>query len=97
MKSKVNVVGMQPKSLGDPSGFISTVENSYQAGGPREKLAYRKGFEAGVNLIIEYWAKGEPRALALKNSKLIADSLGTTDMTPHIKSLGRKSIGKKRQ
>ena len=85
MKGKLGVIGMEPKSLGDPSGFISSIENSYQAGGPREKLAYRKGFEAGVNLIIEYWAKGEPRALALKNSKLIADSLAAADMTPHGK------------
>ena len=41
----------------------------------QERLAYRKGFETGVGLIIEYWSKGKSKESALDVSVKVISML----------------------
>ena len=52
---------IQAHSIAAAREIIASVDAIYMAQGPREKLAYRKGYEAAVALVIEYWVKGESK------------------------------------
>ena len=62
-------------ALGKANEVMSGVDNIYMAQGPREKLAYRKGFETGVGLIIEYWSKDKSKESALDVSVKVISML----------------------
>ena len=62
-------------SIATANEVVAGIENIYMAQGTREKLAYRKGFEAGVNLAIEYWSKDKSRQATLSASEDIINML----------------------
>tara|TARA_R110002012_G_scaffold202174_1_gene371205 strand:- start:185 stop:421 length:237 start_codon:yes stop_codon:yes gene_type:complete len=65
----------EARSLANANEAISAIENSYVAQGQREKLSYRKGFEMGFGLAVEYWQKGVSLETAVGNSSKIIDVL----------------------
>ncbi len=66
---------IEAHSIATASEVVAGIENIYMAQGNREKLAYRKGFEAGVNLVIEYWSKDKSRQATLSVSEDIIKML----------------------
>jgi len=48
-----------------------SLENMFRADGPREKLLYRKGFDAGFKLAMEYREKGVSVTEANENASNI--------------------------
>jgi len=65
----------EARSLANVDEAISAIENSYVAQGQREKLSYRKGFEVGFGLALEYWQNGVSYDAAISNSSKIIDVL----------------------
>jgi len=68
-------VGIEAHSIANANEIIAGIENIYMAQGTREKLAYRKGFEAGVKLVIEYWSNDKSRQATLSVSEDIINML----------------------
>ena len=50
-----------------PAGFM----RSYQAAGSKEKLAYRKGFEAAVSLLIECWGEESQESMKIRANTIM--------------------------
>ena len=65
----------EAKSLANADEAISAIENSYVAQGQREKLSYRKGFEMGFGLAVDYWKRGVSCESAVNNASIIIDVL----------------------
>jgi len=60
-------------SLATADELVSSVRDMYIAAGPREKTSYRKGFQAGFDLAMEYWNNERPKEYAVHNAKVIMD------------------------
>jgi hypothetical protein len=69
------LMNIEAHSISTASEVVAGIENIYMAQGNREKLAYRKGFEAGVNLVIEYWSKDKSKQATLSVSEDIIKML----------------------
>jgi hypothetical protein len=65
------------KPMVDISISLPTVEvgGASYASGIREKKIYSQGFDAAVNLVMEYWKKGEDIEEAEKNIGFIKEML----------------------
>ena len=59
-------------SIGLPTVDIGGVSF---ASGNKEKKIYSLGFDAAVDLVMEYWAKGEDMDIAVTNIKFIKETL----------------------
>jgi hypothetical protein len=68
---------IQAHSISTAKEIIASVDAIYMAQGPREKLAYRKGYEAGFNLAIEQWTKGESKGDATDVAEKVISMLAS--------------------
>ena len=64
-------MGIEAHSIANANEIIAGIEKIYMAQGFREKLAYRKGFESGVKLVIENWSNGKSKEATLSTSEYV--------------------------